>query len=177
MAPRLFEKHCCGLPLRNACIFTGFLELILTVSAAIFIAVFELLPLWFLATTIPIEIAVTVPMVIGAIRRQSFLFWPYVVEKILVVVGSAIMFAFCILLIFIGQWIGYVHNKYDVGHIIMTAMGVCFGILFLLIFILHSIPILIVRNYYRELVRREDQGIDMTAAYDCLSEPQTEPAK
>lgn len=174
MASRLFEKHCCGLPLRNACIFTGFLEVIL--SAAMFCAALDALPPWILVPAITIDILVTISMVIGAIRRQSFLFWPYVVEKIIVVVGSAIMFGLCVLLVTYAQWTRYV-LEYNLSHAIMTAIGFCFGILFLILFILNLIPILIVRNYHRELLKREDQGIDMTAAYDCLSEPNEQPAK
>lgn len=169
--PRLFEKHCCGLQLRNACIFIGLLEIILSVCLAVFLIAFDLLPVTLSVAVVSLNILVMIPMVVGAIRRQSNLFWPYVIVKIISVFSSAAGIGFCLLIIFVVQWTVYA-ERYNIGHDIITALGIVFSLIFLITFILNGIPILIVRNYQLELMKRENQDIDMTAAYNELDDVQ-----
>lgn len=121
-----------------------------------------------IATVEIIYILCIIIMIVGAFKRKTILFLPYVIVKFLFVIASTIGIAVCIGFGFLLHfqepiWMaGF--NIYNFG---MIMLFIVFG---LLILALNGIPILVIRSYYYEIKKREIQGNKLSATYDCVND-------
>lgn len=163
----LFEKQICGVSLRKACIFAGALDVILAVCLAVVCLFFALNVISILIAVLDITFAGLV--IVGAIRRKSVLFWPFIILKSIFLAGSVLVFLGCVILVIANQFTE-IHISRGTARYWTDVLGVLFGLFGLIFFVRTIVPALIIWSYFKELTRTNAEGIQMTTKYDDLNE-------
>lgn len=158
------EKICCGLPLRSACIITGFLEVIVAPILAITLIEQDIAAPRQVIPIAVLDILLVIAVVIGAFNRDDRLLRPYVVVKIAVLRLSGIALVLCIL-------VGILcasRAREDMGMAILAIYALIAGITCATFIVLNIIPALIVRKFRTELMEIGDQEDKTAISYRNL---------
>lgn len=162
---KLFEKHFCGMPLRIACILTGVVDIVFHTILGVLCGIFHSFPNLYWAIPWVIIVCTAISMLIGAYRRSSYLFWPYVIVKYFVVAISLAFSALCFSVAFY-QFVEYIEIENGLATFFFILWLLMFACLTTVVCILNFVPALIVRNLQTELRRKEKRAVEMTAKYE-----------
>lgn len=167
MDSRVAEKVFCGLPLQKACVVVGGSNLIVAVIWAIS-SLMGFAEHIFLAIPLTmIEILLVTTMIVGAIKQNLRLMQPYVVAKIVLVIGSAVIYV-SYLIFYYGMLLHYhigrnVESGMEFFYVFALIGGKCVHF-----FALNIIPVLVVGKYVMDLkeekTREASSGVELEQA-------------
>lgn len=158
------EENYCGLSQRKICISTGILEIIINFSFIVCAFIFVHYSILISAVILLVIILPIIPMLFGAIKQKSDLFFPYILIKFIIICAALVSLVICIFLIIIYEAItmSIIEKEFDTD--VCNFMAIYFILPMGILFILNAVPLLIVKNYYREL--NENKHLEMTRNFN-----------
>lgn len=152
-------KYYCGSSKRKVCILIGVFEIIVHIVFAIILILFNLLPIILVFVILLTNIPFIIPMIIGAIKRHSDLLWPFILLKLLIVLSLIGGLGFCVLVVILVELHMIGHE--DSFGVFFNFISLICSLIFVIMFVMNIIPLLIVRNYQKELIKIDNENFDV----------------
>lgn len=150
--PKQIENNMnyCGLSIRNICLLTGLCEIIANLLLCTILILFDLSSVILAIVILLINISTILPMLIATLKQRSDIFWPYITARIVIVFCTAGGFGFCIVVYLLVK-MNILNGIYNFKEL-MKYSG-----FYALLCIMSLLPLLIVKIYHRELIKREQE--------------------